>query len=84
MTTKLNSKITLFLKDPDGIHDSIRSFAQRNLELMVSEENYREDIAEKYIYDIEDKLRKFIEYGEYMTIEIDLDTMEATVQSSKV
>ncbi len=73
-------KIAITLKDPDGVHECINDMAVNmakgvtfcdtaEAELFVT--NRRDRLAEK--------CRPFVEYGEYVTIEIDTDTNTAIV-----
>lgn len=61
---RMNKKIRINLKDPDGVYDSIESAGYD-----------MNDLPSK----VDDVLRKFIEYKEYLSVEIDIETGEARV-----
>lgn len=61
-------KIKLFLKDPDGVYDSINEFMKDHPELDQDE--------------VESKISKFVKWGEYVTVEIDLDNLTAEVSEA--
>lgn len=62
-------KLTITLKDPDGIFDAIHQAAAED----------GGDIRER-INELTDQLSPWIRYGEYITIDIDTDTRTATVK----
>jgi len=73
--------ITLSLKDPDGVANSIQE------SLLQSLENVREDLSEEEIESIMDvrqeriltALEPWVQFGEYVGIEIDTETNTAKV-----
>jgi hypothetical protein len=72
-------KFTVTMKDPDGfsfsvedaVKDSIRDLKLSERELAAVEEERTEELNEK--------LRRWFEYGEYVRIEVDTEAMTATV-----
>ena len=58
------SKITIIMKDPDGVYDSCLDYAEEN-NLDVN--------------DVIDDVSQWFRYGEYLTVEIDLETREAKI-----
>jgi len=73
-------KIQLTFKSPDAIHYALKDCPELNPDPNI---NYT---RKEELWDIEDKreevkeiIGKFIEYGEYCTIEIDTETKEARV-----
>lgn len=74
-------KIRLTLKDPDGVYDSISEFLENN----TSEEEQKlpEDELETMLYNrrnqVDDACGKWIEFGEYVTVEVDMATGLAVV-----
>lgn len=69
-------KLRITLKDPDGINEAIDDFVKANRPTGLSDEEW-EDIREERA----SKLRhsKFIEYGDYVSVEIDVDAGTAIV-----
>jgi hypothetical protein len=73
-------KIKIQLKDPDGVYDSIKEAARKSVrEIKELTEEEQSALEEKRHQDLASKCRKWIEYGEYVTIEIDTETGEAIV-----
>lgn len=73
-------KITITLKDPDGVIDSINDCLKdevRSIEGLSDDE--KEDLIETRREEVNEKLSKFIEYGEYVTIEFDTELLTARV-----
>jgi hypothetical protein len=72
--------IRITLKDPNGIDDSIREAAKQSLvnvgELEHEEAQYLLEARQKRI---SESLKPWIEYGEYVRLEIDLETKAAKV-----
>ena len=65
-------KIRITLKDPDGVSNSV----DRCIENL---RGITDDDLERQREDIEDSIKGFVEYNEYVTIEIDTDTNTAIV-----
>jgi len=73
-------KIKIHLKDPDGVYDSRNEAAKASLKNMVGlSENERKALYEIRREEIIDQTSPWIEYGEYVTIEIDTETNTAIV-----
>lgn len=76
-------KIRLHLKDPDGISDSIEEAVKDSLEgvsLSLSSEEL-EAVAEVRNEEFNEAIKKWVDFSEYVTIEIDTVTGEAEVIS---
>ncbi len=73
-------KLRITLKDPDGISEAIGEFVEKNRPAGLSDDEWCE-IAEERA----SKLRhsKFIEYGDYVTVEIDVEAGTAAVLPAK-
>ncbi len=69
-------KIRITLKDPDGIYECITDAIKATRPQGLSDSEW-EDIAEERRSAISHS--KFIEYGDYVTVEIDTDTNTAIV-----
>lgn len=77
-------KLKITLKDPDGVYDSIKDAAESSVGdvtgLSPAEINA---LAETRQEVLGSQCEPWIEYGEYVTIEIDTDAGTATVCKSK-
>ena len=71
-------KVKLFLKDPDGVYDSVNDAVQETLPDGLSEDE-AEDLLKSRTEDTHEKLKKWVEWKEYVTVEIDTDTGDARV-----
>lgn len=74
----MENVIRLTFKDPDGVYESVRQFVIDNLPKDLDEDE-KDSIQDMRISKVQDKLSKWVEYGEYLTVEINLDTGEAKV-----
>lgn len=73
-------KIKITLKDPDGVYESIKETAERSIgEVEGLSDSEIEGLAEKRQESLSEKCRKWIQYGEYVRIEIDTDAGTARV-----
>lgn len=70
--TDLPKTISLMFKTPDAVHNAIEDYVKFA------------ELDEDELFDlksgIEDKVNKFVRYGEIVTIDLDLETGEATVR----
>lgn len=71
-------KVKLFLKDPDGVYESVKDAVQETLPDGLSEDE-AEDLLKSRMEDTHEKLKKWVEWEEYVTVEIDTGTGEARV-----
>ena len=73
--------ITLNLKDPDGVSDGVARAASRRVqeiaETLTDEE--AEDCREGIQDRLEEDIKPWVEWGEYVTIELDTETKTARV-----
>jgi hypothetical protein len=73
-------KIKITFKDPNGVSDSIERAAIESVEEISGiSADEREDLKNTRREEIEDSIKAFVEYSEYVTIEIDTETNTATV-----
>jgi hypothetical protein len=73
-------KIKLTFKDPDGVSCSIDDAVNKSVaEVTGISEDEREELKETRREQIEDAIKAFVEYSEYVTIEIDTETGTAKV-----
>ena len=77
-------KFTISFKDPDVVHDAVREAVEREVNAIESlDADEKEDLIETRSEKINDKLDKWIKYGEYVSIEFDTEAGTATVQQAK-
>ena len=77
-------KFTISFKDPDVVHDAVREAVEREVNAIESlDADEKEDLIETRSEKINDKLDKWIKYGEYVSIEFDTEAGTATVQPAK-
>ena len=73
-------KLNLTLKDPDGVYEMIREAAENQVkQLPELDDDEIESLIEKRHEKIAEKLEPWIEYGEYVIIEFDIELGTATV-----
>lgn len=74
-------KITITLKDPDGVYDCVQDAIKEEIANIPSlSEDEREALLETRTEEVFDKLRKWIEYKEYVMVEFDTEANTATVK----
>jgi len=77
-------KIEITLKDPDGFYEAIREAAEKQVALINGISEYEaETLIENRHESISEYLSRWVEYGEYVTIEFDLDNATATVKKQQ-
>jgi len=67
------------MKDPDGVHESIRDAVEESLPDDLLDGDEREALFETRVDKTERLLSKWIECGEYLSVEFDLDEGTARV-----
>lgn len=73
-------KFLVHLKDSDGFYESVQEAAKQAASKIVGLENdERKYIEERRAETINGFLNKWVEYGEYVTLEFDTDANTATV-----
>lgn len=76
-------KLTITLKDPDGVYEAIDDAAKTSLEGTTAatalDKDEIEGLVEKRAAKLGEQCKKWIQYGEYVTIEIDTDAGTARV-----
>ena len=74
------SKLRLTFKDPDGPYDAIAEEARRQAEAIDGlDDDEREAVAETRLEKIREVTNKWLRWGEYLSVDIDLETGAATV-----
>jgi len=76
-------KFTVYLKDPDGFSDGIGDAVDASIKAMGLDEDEAEAIKEARTQKVSDALGKWVEYGEYVTLEFDTEAGTATVVPRK-
>ena len=77
-------KITVTLKDPDGFSDDVlRAVVESLNEINDIDDREKEILLERRLEKTWDKLEKFVDCKEYVTIEFDTDTGTAIVVPSR-
>ena len=73
-------KIKITVKDPDGVYDSINATVKNSVASIAGlDDDEREEMEESRAESVGEKLSKWIEYGEYITVEFDTETGTAIV-----
>ena len=74
-------KIRIQIKDPDGIYESIKEAASKQLRETTTglSDDEIDLLQEGRAEHIEDRLGDWIRHGEYITVEIDLDAGKGVV-----
>ena len=74
-------KFKITLKDPDGAYNSIREAARTEAALVEGlSPADREALMEGIVDEAETVLRRWLRYGEYLTVEVDTQAQTARVQ----
>lgn len=76
-------KFKINLKDPDGVSDGVTDAVAASVAAMDLPDDERESLEETRAEKVNEALREWFEYGEYVTIEIDTEAMTATVCKAK-
>jgi len=71
-------KYRITLKDPDGVHDSVEQEVHLGMPANLDDDEYG-NIFESRMEEAWDKLRRWIQFQEYVTIEFDTDAGTAKV-----
>jgi hypothetical protein len=75
-------KIRLYLKDPDGVYEALVDAAEAELELSPSDglsSQIRKDMLQCKVGELMKVVTGWVEYGEYVKIEIDTEAKTAIV-----
>lgn len=77
-------KFQVQLKDPDGFSDSIDDAIAASLKAMTEiDEDEKDAVKEKRGEKVREAMEKWVEYGEYVTLEFDTDAGTAIVVERK-
>jgi len=71
-------KVRLTLKDPDGVYECVKEAIQETIPDGLSKDE-EADLIESRMEDAQEKMRKWVQYKEYVTVEIDTESGEAVV-----
>lgn len=73
-------KLRIVFKDPDGVYDAVKAYAQNSLAAAVLPDCIdHEQLVEQCQDKLFEQLKHWLEHGEYVTLEFDLETMTARV-----
>ncbi len=72
-------KVTLHIKHGDAVYEGAREAVEDTRPEGLSDNEW-DDVRAMRVKEVYTKLEKWVEYCEYITVEIDLDTMTATVK----
>jgi len=73
-------KLRITLKDPDGFYEAIREAAENQVaEIQGISRDEADTLIENRHESIAEYMTRWVEYGEYVTIEFDLEEATATV-----
>ena len=72
-------KFRVTFKDPDGFSQSVQDYAESLFSELPLTDEEKEDCVYKRVGVIDESLKKWVKYGEYITIEFDLVAKTAKV-----
>lgn len=77
-------KFEVTMKDPDGVYDCIQDAAKEWAGQVTGvDEEERESLVESKHEKLQKICKKWFEYGEYLTVEIDTEAESITVKPRK-
>jgi hypothetical protein len=77
-------KLRIVLKDPDGVYNCIDEDVSESLRAMTGiSDDERDVLREHRREEMGEAIKRWVEYGEYVTIEIDTDAGTAVVVPCK-
>lgn len=71
-------KLTITFKDPDGVSEAVINEVLATIPDGLDEEE-RDDLISSRVTKINSKLDQWLEFGEYITIEFDLENRTARI-----
>lgn len=72
-------KFKITFKDPDAVEDCIYEEIRQQVNELKLSDAEADAVCEVRIAETEKKLASWLKYGEYITVEFDLENMTATV-----
>lgn len=75
-------KFQITFKDPDGVHDSITEVISDQLshfQYLNNKLPNQDEVEQNWREQINESISKWVDYGEYITVEFDTDAGTATV-----
>lgn len=74
-------KFEITMKDPDGVYDCMQDAAKEwAAQVTGVDEDEREGLVESKHEKLQEICKKWFEYGEYLTVEIDTEAETITVK----
>lgn len=75
-------KFEITMKDPDGVYDCMQDAAKEwAAQVTGVDEDEREGLVESKHNKLQEICKKWFEYGEYLTVEIDTEAESITVKT---
>jgi hypothetical protein len=73
-------KLRIQLKDPDGFSDGVSEAVEQSIATSgITDDDEKEALTEARAEKVNKAIGRWVEYGEYVTIEFDIEAMTATV-----
>lgn len=66
-------KFLLQMKDPDGVFESVREAVEEDVDKLGLPEDERDLLRDEREDRTNEQIKKWVRYGEYLTVEIDTD-----------
>lgn len=77
-------KFRITMKDPDGVYDCVKDAAKEWANKITEvDEDEREALVESKHEKLQELCREWFEYGEYLTVEVDIEAGTCTVVPRK-
>ncbi len=75
--------IKVTLKDPDGFFECVRDAVEESVSDLPLSPSEKEAVCEERFDTTREAMRRWVEYGEYVTLAFDLDAGTATVEECR-
>lgn len=72
-------KFTVTIKDPDVFADAVQEAVTAEVRALNLDEDEADAVIERRTEKVNDILKRWVEYGEYIRVEFDTDAKTATV-----
>lgn len=76
-------KFKVTFKDPDALDEQVRIEVNKDLQGLGLDDDEVEAVFELRCEKVHNKIEKWFQYGEYLTVEIDTDAGTCTVLENK-
>lgn len=76
-------KFTITMKDPDGFFDCVAEAVAEEVNKMgIADDDERDAVKETKTEKVKELLKTWFEYGEYLTVEVDIEAKTCVVTSA--